>query len=392
MEDDKNTKLMVDVENLAKEKESLQKALADEDKKISQKDGSIQDFLDSHGVYIPEGCLNTLSYENKIEVITSYCMKQSDVLGSIDAFVLESEVSDEEKFDICCSFATKIKEYGDRNQGVSYMNNARYFLSDKDQEREKQYKKLIKLAVLFDEVALAVDLEMEYSSQFWNFADDINRKVSEEYKKIRAASFSKQEHGQALLIDYIEKNVKDGEGFGKTLVEIGTTRENVPGQGSTLQLARLCKRKGIKFITVDMDAHNVRWASFLSKKYDLNIKAVTRKGEEFLKNDIEDFDFVFLDAYDFDHGGHSSLRQSRYEKYLDGKIDEKKSHKMHLECAKSVVEKLKKDGVVCVDDTWQDEVGAWMAKGALAIPYLIEKNFKILEQKNRAVLMRYKDR
>ena len=90
---------------------------------------------------------------------------------------------------------------------------------------------------------------------------------------------------------------------------------------------------------------------------------------------------------DFYHGKHSDLRQSRYKQFLGNKIDEKKAHKMHLKCAKSVVKKLQEGGVVCVDDTWQDENGAWTAKGTLAVPYLLKKNWHILDQRNNAVLM-----
>ena len=59
---------------------------------------------------------------------------------------------------------------------------------------------------------------------------------------------------------------------------------------------------------------------------------------------------------------------------------------MHLKCAESVVKKLQEDGIVCVDDTWQDENGAWTAKGTLAVPYLLDKNFEILESRNKAIL------
>lgn len=228
---------------------------------------------------------------------------------------------------------------------------------------------------------------MEYNAKFGLFSEDINKKLTEEYKKIRSISQKQQQHGHDLLIDYIEKNVQDNESQGKVLVEIGTTRESIPGQGSTMQLAKLCKRKGIKFITVDMDPHNTRWANFISTKLDLNIEAITKKGEDYLRDDIEEFDFVFLDAYDFDHGKHSELRQSRYKENLGHKIDENECHIMHLNCVKSVVKKLKKYGVICVDDTWKDEDSNWTAKGTLAIPYLQKKGFKILIQRNNAIML-----
>jgi hypothetical protein len=377
--------LKVKVDDLIKRRDKLTIELNKTKGVIEQRDVIIQSFLNERDMKIPLEYLNTLNYETKINTITSYCIKQHDILEAIDTFILGNEMSDEEKFDLCCSFAVKVKDYGDRQQGISYINNAKYFFSN-NEKRKIQYEKLIQLAVSLNALQLAVDLEMEYDAQFGLFSEDINKKLSEEYKKIRSISLKKQQHGHDLLIDYIEKNVKDKEGQGKVLVEIGTTRENIPGQGSTMQLAKLCKRKGIHFITVDMDPHNTRWANFISIKLDLNIETITKKGEDYLRNDIEEFDFVFLDAYDFVHGKHSELRQTRYEKNIGSRIDEEACHLMHLDCAKSVVKKLKKDGVICVDDTWKDENGNWMAKGTLAVPFLLENNFCIISKNNNACL------
>ncbi|MEA2019620.1 MAG: hypothetical protein U9N59_14360 [Campylobacterota bacterium] len=365
----------------------LKRELETKNKELKEKNDIVNSLIASNKTILTSEYLATLGMQEKVKAIVSHTMKQEDILESIDFYVLGNELNNNEKFDVCCEFAEQIAKSGDRMQGVGFVNNGKLFLAHDEKLQKEQYKKLINLATSLNQLNIAVDFEMEYNANYGIFEDSVNKKLFEEYKKIRNASHKKQQHGQDLLIDYINENIKDGEGKGKVMVEVGTTRENVPGQGSTLQLATLCKQKGIKFITVDMDAHNTRWANFISNKYDLNIEAVTRKGEDFLKNDIDSFDFVFLDAYDFDHGNHSELRQSRYEKYLGSKIDEKKAHRMHLKCAKSVVKKLKKDGVVCVDDTWQDEAGEWSAKGTLAVPYLIDKKFNIIDDRNRGVLM-----
>jgi hypothetical protein len=39
-----------------------------------------------------------------------------------------------------------------------------------------------------------------------------------------------------------------------------------------------------------------------------------------------------------------------------------------------------------VDDTWL-EFGQWVAKGTLAMPYLLEHQFDLLEARNRAALL-----
>jgi hypothetical protein len=170
------------------------------------------------------------------------------------------------------------------------------------------------------------------------------------------------------------------------VVEIGTTREDVPGQGSTRELAEFCLQQGLHFVTVDMDPHNTRMARDLFARLEADFDAVTMKGEDFLRERTGSIDLVFLDAYDFDHGKHSALRQSRYEKYLGGRIDEQACHRMHLDCAQSLATKLWVHGVVCMDDTWLDG-DQWTAKGTLAIPYLLENGFTLIEARNRAALL-----
>ena len=110
------------------------------------------------------------------------------------------------------------------------------------------------------------------------------------------------------------------------------------------------------------------------------------KGEDYLKKYEGALDFVFLDAYDFDHGNHSEIRQSRYEQFLGSRIDELQCHHMHLDCAQSVLAKLTPDGLLCVDDTWLDN-GKWAAKGTLAMPFLLSNGFTLLEARNRAALL-----
>ncbi len=330
--------------------------------------------------------LNSLTQTQKIELIVAMCFKEKDILESLDNYLLDDELNDDEKFSLCCLAAQKMVKEVDRHQGINLINNARLFFSKEDEKRVKQYQQLIEFTAKIEHLDLSIDLYMNSLALKHNYSDEVNKKILEGYDKIRAVGKKKQQHGHDLLIDYIEKNIKDGEGKERVLTEIGTTRENIPGQGATMQLAKLAKKKNLKSITVDMDIHNSRWAEFVGKRLGLEITTVTKKGEDFLRDDIEEFDFIFLDAYDFDHGMHSELSQTRYEKFLGSKIDEEECHLMHLDCAKSVVEKLNENGVVCVDDTWLDE--NWTAKGTLAVPYLFSIGFKIIENRNNVVLLR----
>lgn len=199
---------------------------------------------------------------------------------------------------------------------------------------------------------------------------------------------SDQEHGHALLMAHWQTNPPADIGRKRKLIEVGTTREEVPGQGSTRKLAEVCKNLGLDFVTVDMDPRNGREAQQMFDRMGYDFKAVTSKGEDFLAAYDGEIDFVFLDAYDFDHGMHSEIRQSRYEKFLGSRIDEEACHKMHLDCAEALITKLAPDGLICFDDTWQDDDGNWTAKGTTAMPFLLANGFEVIRKENRAALLK----
>jgi hypothetical protein len=136
-----------------------------------------------------------------------------------------------------------------------------------------------------------------------------------------------------------------------------------------------------------MDPHNSRSAERLFESLNMPYRAITMKGEDYLRQLTEPVDFVFLDAYDFDHGGHSELRQSRYVKFLGSRIDEAACHQMHLDCAESLLRWLTPHGIICVDDTWTED-GVWTAKGKLAMPFLLENGFELIDARNRAALLK----
>ena len=208
---------------------------------------------------------------------------------------------------------------------------------------------------------------------------------------VHQAGGQKSEHGHDLLLVALSKKITHYKAKvaprKPALIEIGTTREDVPGQGSTRKIALFCKQHGIDFITVDMDPHNSLLAREMFAEMGLlHFQAITMKGEDYLKKYEGALDFVFLDAYDFDHGNHSEIRQSRYRQFLGSGIDELQCHHMHLDCAQSVLAKLTPGGLLCVDDTWLDN-GKWAAKGTLAMPFLLSNGFTLLEARNRAALL-----
>ncbi len=208
---------------------------------------------------------------------------------------------------------------------------------------------------------------------------------------LHQAAGQRSEHGHDLLLSVLGQKIAAYKASvaprKPVLVEIGTTREDVPGQGSTRKITLFCKQHGIGFVTVDMDPHNSLLAREMFHEMGLShFQAITMKGEDYLRQHQGVLDFVFLDAYDFDHGNHSEIRQSRYEQFLGARIDELQCHQMHLDCAESVLDKLTPNGLVCVDDTWLDN-GKWTAKGTLAVPFLLANGFTLLEARNRAALL-----
>lgn len=195
------------------------------------------------------------------------------------------------------------------------------------------------------------------------------------------------EHGHALLLAHLAAHPPIPLFRRRVLIEIGTTRERIPGQGSTEKLAKFCEEAGLDFVTVDMDARNSAMARRMFARLGLRFRAITAKGEDFLAAWEGPIDYCFLDAYDFDHGNHSEVRQSRYESFLGSRISDTLCHQMHLDCAESLVEKLASDGVICFDDTWKDADGDWTAKGTTAMPFLLKHGFSVIKARDRAALL-----
>lgn len=202
------------------------------------------------------------------------------------------------------------------------------------------------------------------------------------------------DHGHSLLISHLAIALPDyissTNRRAPVLVEIGSTRENVPNQGSTLKLAQFCLTHRIHFTSVDMDPHNTQGADTCFRQLGAkHFQAVNAKGEDFLAQHPGPIDFAFLDAYDFDHDNHSALRQSRYTRFLGAPISDPQCHQMHLDCAQNIAPKMPPQGVICIDDTWLDH-GQWTAKGTLAMPFLLDNGFELIEARNRAALLRKK--
>src|SRR5262245_31013683 len=151
----------------------------------------------------------------------------------------------------------------------------------------------------------------------------------------------------AVLADH--ERAQPGLLEGKTLIEIGTTRERDPAQSSTEKLAIFTAIAGMHFVTVDMDAHNTRQAQQSLPYLNPAAKAIAAKGEDYLRSHSGPLDYVYLDAFDFDHGKHSQQRQERYQQVLGSSISDPECWKMHETCAETIVAKMPEGGIVSLD-------------------------------------------
>jgi len=171
--------------------------------------------------------------------------------------------------------------------------------------------------------------------------------------------------------------------FKELLVEIGMTRENIPQQKSTEKLAIFTAILGMRFVTVDMDQHNVSRVKSLLGMLNPNAQAICDAGENYLALQSGSIDYVYLDAYDIAHGMHSEARNARYMEVFASEINDEDCWRMHARCAELLIQRMRKGAIVVLDDTWLDSARNWSGKGKTALPLLTENGFSILSSANR---------
>jgi hypothetical protein len=170
---------------------------------------------------------------------------------------------------------------------------------------------------------------------------------------------------------------------GGIVLEIGMER----GEGSTIFLNDFCKKNNLEFYSVDFDPNQLLSVQSLDW-----VIPVTMTGEEFLLNHFKEKNkkifFAYLDNFDYIHDhirGHQQIidQQKRYKLYgLDMDDDNHSSNRAHL--LQTVLIDIDFAAESCFflfDDTWRwRENEKWYGKGALAVPYLLSKDYKIIEK------------
>lgn len=325
---------------------------------------------------------------SRITGLASQVASDSNPTEKSTRLLQTEDFSPREKFFFFCELASEFQKIGNKMVASSYLEEASHFLPT-DHPADYQWhivKKLLDLGLPEDAFAKRLQISEAHPSLSPVQITALQKAGKNLLEKI----YDFKGHGHELLISISQKYAgrlrTECEGRKPVFIEIGTTRESASGQSSTRRLAEMCHREKFHFITVDMDRACTDMAKQMFLESGFPFEAIHSKGEEFLAKYSGPIDAIFLDAYDFDHGMHTELRQSRYEKFLGSRINELDCHRMHLDCALEITKKANPWTLVCVDDTWL-HIGRWTAKGALAVPHFLETGYHLLDVRNRAALM-----
>jgi hypothetical protein len=298
-----------------------------------------------------------------------------------------ANLTQRERFVFLREVAARFLKAGNKMVAAGFLEEASHLLDGLPESCRSHVIKDLLAAGLKEE---AFEVALRGIGAQGTFTPEESLQLREARNILREKILMAKGHGHEVLLAFLSAKAEELRrakgGQPPTVIEIGTTRESASGQGSTRRLMEFCRQHNFHFITVDMDSANTQMAAQMFRENGVSFKAVHAKGEDFLASYDGDMDCIFLDAYDFDHGKHTELRQSRYEKFLGARINEADCHKMHLDCASAIVKRLKPWTVVCLDDTWL-EAGRWVAKGTSAMRYLLEQGLQLLDVRNRSALL-----
>lgn len=184
---------------------------------------------------------------------------------------------------------------------------------------------------------------------------------------------------------------------GSSIVEIGCVRDRSEFESGTSsthffsQLALLLP--DVNFFSVDFSSEAFTLSRAVLDTFEgSNLHAIESDGKKFL----EEFDLalkigcLYLDNFDViynDKHKESLMRRvgNAYELHKE-KITNARSAEVHLEQVLAAERHLAPKHVIIFDDSKIME-GKWWGKGALAIPYLLEKDYKIFTQSDDGVLL-----
>jgi hypothetical protein len=154
-----------------------------------------------------------------------------------------------------------------------------------------------------------------------------------------------------------------------TVVETGTMRaqEDWAGAGLFTYLAgAYLARRGGRLFSVDISEQNCRFSHAWTGVFGETVAVIHQDSIEFLRQFQQPIDVLYLDSLDATEPGHAehALREVR-----------------------AAAANLHPKSLVVIDDT-PFRQGAWIGKGAQAVPYLLQQGWQLLYAGYQAVLQR----
>ena len=210
--------------------------------------------------------------------------------------------------------------------------------------------------------------------KIYNFLKKLNLSIQSKY------GFG---HGHNLFLFLIKK--KNNNKSYKNFLEIGSTREQIYGQGSTEIIAKYCEQKKINFTSVDADSRNTKRLNEKLNKYKY-FKSVNDKGENFAESTNLKFDCIYLDAFDIEKPTKNNFREKFYVNKYKSNITNEMSENIHLEIIKRLSKKISRHSIIVFDDTFINK-NLFLGKGGKAIPYLIGIGFKVVASNSNSVAL-----
>ncbi|WP_068471337.1 class I SAM-dependent methyltransferase [Candidatus Protochlamydia phocaeensis] len=207
-------------------------------------------------------------------------------------------------------------------------------------------------------------LLMAFVSQTSAFAHSQEFVDSTSYLADRIPSTDKRYASLKLALDLMSQRQA------KIVVETGTARcgaQGFIGDGSaTLIFGEWALDHGSLLYSVDINPDAITAARMSIGPYNPNVQLVCQDSIAFLSQFNQSIDFLYLDSFDYDI------------------FNPGPSQEHHLKEILAVYPKLTDNSVIMIDDC--DVPGG--GKGALVIPYLIDKGWKVLYSGYQVILIK----
>lgn len=158
---------------------------------------------------------------------------------------------------------------------------------------------------------------------------------------------------------------------GGVVIEIGGDR----GEGSSAFIKDFSKRHNLEFHSIDIAP-----IVFANQELYGGVHTHIMDGTEFLKTFSKKIKFAYLDNFYwlFDNPSNLEVLKTLYS--VNPETNNRDSMEAHLQQAIEVDRLADNPCYVLFDDTWGMPDKSWGGKGGLAIPYLLKKGWKVLNE------------